>query len=311
MNYRTHTQRLPLVQPMYYSHPKCQAAYEVPNQYWFGSELVAVPITEKQDAHSGMAKVTAWLPQGSWFDLFSGAHYASKRGRKLNLHRDLHTVPVLAKAGAIVPMAEYPKHENRLLNAENMNILVFPGADNVFTLYEDAGDYSDYQSGAFAQTEMTLRWDGNAVFTIAPVQGDRTLIPEKRNWNVKLRGFHKDISVIVTVDGEKVPAKVTREGNTTCVCVTAAVTQRVQLEMTGDRLIHDNADASKRIADILQRSQLSTLEKEFLMDTVLSDKTCHEKLVAMHWRSYESAAVVDAIKEQMSLTECEYLGKQL
>jgi hypothetical protein len=31
----------------------------------------------------------------------------------------------------------------------------------------------------------------------------------------------------------------------------------------------------------------------------------------MHWPSSESEAVVDAIKELLSLTECEYLGSQL
>ena len=311
MNYRTHTERLPLVQPMYYSHPKCHAAYEVPNQYWFGSELMVAPITEKQDAASRMGKVTAWLPQGSWFDLFDGTYYASRRGRKLNLHRMLDTVPVLAKAGAIVPMANYPKNENRLLNAENMDILVFPGADNAFTLYEDAGDYSDYQDGAFAQTKLSLNWGEKAVFTIAPAEGDLTLIPEKRSWNIKLRGFHKDVCVKVLVNGEAVDAEAVRQGNTTCVCVSAAVTDRVELRITGDALIHDNADAVSRIERIIQRSRISTREKEHMMAQVLSDAPTHKKLSHMHWPSSESEAVVDAIKELLSLTECEYLGSQL
>ena len=311
MNYRTHTERLPLVQPMYYSHPKCHAAYEVPNQYWFGSELMVAPITEKQDAASRMGKVTAWLPQGSWFDLFDGTHYASRRGRKLNLHRRLDTVPVLAKAGAIVPMACYPKHENRLLNAENMDILVFPGADNAFTLYEDAGDYSDYQDGAFARTRLSLNWGEKAVFTIAPAEGDLTLIPEKRSWNIKLRGFHKDVRVTVFVNGREVAADAVRQGNTTCVCVSAAVTDRVELRITGDALIHDNADAVSRIERIIQRSRISTREKEHMMAQVLSDAPTHKKLSHMHWPSSESEAVVDAIKELLSLTECEYLGSQL
>ena len=311
MNYRTHTERLPLVQPMYYSHPKCHAAYEVPNQYWFGSELMVAPITEKQDAASRMGKVTAWLPQGSWFDLFDGTYYASRRGRKLNLHRCLDTVPVLAKAGAIVPMANYPKNENRLLNAENMDILVFPGADNAFTLYEDAGDYSEYQNGAFARTKLSLNWGEKAVFTIAPAEGDLTLIPEKRSWNIKLRGFHKDVRVTVFVNGREVAADAVRQGNSTCVCVTAKVTDRVELRITGDALIHDNADAVSRIERIIQRSRISTREKEHMMAQVLSDAPTHKKLSHMHWPSSESEAVVDAIKELLSLTECEYLGSQL
>ena len=82
MNYRTHKALLPLVQPMYYSHPKCQAAYEVPNQFWFGSELIAAPITEDNEVQSGLGCAKVWLPKGHWFDLFNGLHYTSRRGRK-------------------------------------------------------------------------------------------------------------------------------------------------------------------------------------------------------------------------------------
>ena len=37
MNYRCHTDLEPLVQPMYYSHPKNNEAYNSPNQFQFGS----------------------------------------------------------------------------------------------------------------------------------------------------------------------------------------------------------------------------------------------------------------------------------
>ena len=47
------------------------------------------------------------------------------------------------------------------------------------------------------------------------------------------------------------------------------------------------------------------------MQLVLSDAPIHKKLTRMHWPSSESEAVVDAIKELLSLTECEYLGSQL
>lgn len=311
MNYRTHAQGQPLVQPMYYSHPKCQAAYEVPNQYWFGSELVAAPITQPRNESSGLAKVEVWLPAGSWFDLFTGLHYASKKGRKLQLHRQLDTVPVLAKAGAIVPMACYEKGDNRLLNAKTMDVLVFPGASNAFCLYEDCGDYSDYQKGSFAQTNMQLVWGDSAHFTIAPATGDLSLIPQKRSWNIKLRGFHKDIQVRVLVGGSEVTAQISREGNTTCVALEAAVTDRVELVITGQTLIHDNADVPARISRMLQLSYIGTKEKETFAKICASDEPLHEKTARMYWQARQTNAVADAVKELLSLTECEYLGSQL
>jgi len=46
MNYRCHTEGIPLICPMYYAYPKRSEAYEVKNQYLFGSELMVAPITE-------------------------------------------------------------------------------------------------------------------------------------------------------------------------------------------------------------------------------------------------------------------------
>lgn len=302
MNYRTHAELLPLVQPMYYSHPKCQAAYDVPNQYWFGSELIVAPITEPMNPYSRMGKTKAWLPKGDWFDFFSGVHYFSRRGRKMNLHRYLDTIPVLAKAGAIVPMAQYAAHDNRLLNAENMNVAVFPGANNSFTLYEDAGDYSDYQNGAFAKTNLDLQWGSEAVFTIHPAEGDLTLIPGKRNWKISLRGFHKDAAVSVNVAGAQVER--IDKTNTTEVCVTADVTDTVIIRITGEKLIHDNAEAMDRCRDIILFSQIS--DKDQMLNTILSYDTIHKQLWHISGHRREWDGVADAIKEMLTLTQEEY-----
>ncbi len=45
MNLRAHAEGEPIVQPMYYDHPDDGAAYTVPNQFMFGSELLVAPIT--------------------------------------------------------------------------------------------------------------------------------------------------------------------------------------------------------------------------------------------------------------------------
>ncbi len=45
MNWRAAREGKPLVQPMYYRYPETPAAYEVPNQFEFGSELLVAPIT--------------------------------------------------------------------------------------------------------------------------------------------------------------------------------------------------------------------------------------------------------------------------
>ena len=132
MNYRCHKDLSPLVQPMYYMYPKCEAAYHVPNQFWFGTELMVAPITTPGDKIAHMGKVNVWMPDGEWFDFFTGMHYRGLDGRMITVCRPTTTMPVFAKAGAIVPLANYT--DNCLCSSDDMEVLVFPGADNVFTL---------------------------------------------------------------------------------------------------------------------------------------------------------------------------------
>ena len=301
MNYRNHAEGIPLVLPMYYTNPECKDAYQVPNQYWFGSQLMVAPITKKMDKASKTGKVTAWLPKGDWFDFFTGLHYHSSRGRKMNLHRDLQTIPVLAKAGAIIPMARYEKQDNRLLNSSNMEIVVFPGADGCFTLYEDGGDY---ETDNHATTQMTLGW-ANGCFTIAPAQGDTNLIPEVRNWKINLRGFHKNAKITVNIPH----AVITREDdcNTTVITVNAPANQEIRVAFTGSNLIHDNADAQERCFRLLLHSQIATDHKEHIWKWVQMDESIHQKMFYMaSFRGREISGVVDAIRELLTLTQDEY-----
>ena len=311
MNYRCHEKLLPLVQPMYYSHPKCSAAYEVPNQFWFGSELIVAPITEPNNRMDKLGRTEAWLPKGDWYDFATGLRYHSARGRKIEMFRDISEYPVLAKQGAIVPMSSHYAHDNKLINDSNMNVLVFPGENNTFELYEDAGEYSDFESGKFSITNLELQWGEKAVFTIHAAKGDLSYIPQHRNWNIQLRGFHKDANVQVFVDGKiyETSAVYEHECNTWAVRVNADVTSTIEVVVCGKELIHDNSDVEKRIFDILMKSQLPLLEKNNCYNVArMKNITLHHKIWSLGNSSPEQYHLAKAMKELLTLTKEEFEG---
>ena len=312
MAYRNHTEGKPMVEPMYYAYPKHSGAYEVPNQYNFGTELMVSPITDKVDTHSRLGQAEVWLPKGNWFDFFSGIRYASKRGRKMRIHRPLDGIPLFAKAGAIVPLADFPQGENRLTNSSDMQILVFPGESNVFRLFEDSGEGYDFLSGGFATTELKLTWGEKAVFTIGPVEGDNSLIPEQRNWTVMLRGWHQDIQIAAEIDGrqEVVCVRYDEQTNTHVVTLDTKTSAEVRLFISGDTLLHDNGDVYRRCERILQHSQMNIPEKEYLMREIVKEQSLHRKIYQITGRYRETESVVAALIELLSLTQDEYLGNQ-
>ncbi len=131
----THTDHAALVRPMYHDHPGEPEAYRVPNQAMVGEHLLLAPITSREDAAAHVASVRAWLPEGSWFDLFTGHRYAG--GRRVNLHRPLGRFPVLARAGAVLPLQTDPMADIGR-NPDELTLRVFPG-DGTSRLVEDDG----------------------------------------------------------------------------------------------------------------------------------------------------------------------------
>ena len=267
MNYRNHKDAEPLVQPMYYSHPECSEAYEVPNQYWFGSELIVAPITEKSNDVDKLAKTTVWLPEGEWFDFFTGNYY--KGGKKQEVYRKLEEYPIFAKAGAIIPM-DKNHGDNKLINRDEIDVQVFPGANGKFTLYQDEGDYSRYADGHFATTDMNLVWGEKPTFTIESAEGDLKLIPKKRTYNIIFRSLAKCPEFNVTINGKGAKAAVSydKQTHSATVTVIAKSVETVSVEMVGENLIYKNADVLDRAFDILLHSQAAFNTKEELWKAV-------------------------------------------
>ena len=307
MNYRNHVDLEPLVQPMYYAYPKKSAAYEVKNQFMFGSELMVAPITKPNSKITQMGSVNAWLPKGDWFDFFSGLHYTSKTDRTLSVHRKLDNYPVFAKAGAIVPM-----QNTYTLDAGNdLEVVIFPGASNQFALYEDTGDGSEFENGEFAKTEMALEWSANPVFTVKPATGALYLLPKTRNYNFVLRGYNANISVKALVDGNEIANECAYDSDTHSVVIklSADVTSEIQLMINGDELITDNKDVVARITNLLQKAQLHTSLKMDIMDIVedkIVKRPLNRKLVAINNKcanGIEYNDLIEAITEQLTLVE--------
>jgi alpha-glucosidase (family GH31 glycosyl hydrolase) len=192
MNHRAHAEDEPLVQPMYYEHPWEDAAYQVPNQYMFGTDLMVAPITTPMDPQLKLGRVRAWLPEGTWIDVFTGMVYQG--GRVLYLYRGLESIPVLARAGTITPLVPEGSVSNSTANPTEIELRVFAGADGGFTLREDREDEK------WASTRFQFTAD-SAELVIHPVEGHRECLPQERTYQVVLVDFASVESVSVVVDG--------------------------------------------------------------------------------------------------------------
>lgn len=157
-NVATATEGTPVCRPMYYDYDE-DMAYNVPDQYMFGSELLVAPVLTKARS-DGLARTPVWFPKGEWVNVFTGER--EQGGRYKVVENDLSTFPVYAKAGAIVPLIA--EREGNSTEFDEIEVLVFRG-DNRFRMYDEG-------CGGIV---FTSRFDGEKlVLDIAPEEGCRT-----------------------------------------------------------------------------------------------------------------------------------------
>jgi hypothetical protein len=166
----------PLVRPMYHLLPDREEAYRVPNQFAFGTELIVAPIVEPRDRTTLLGSAEAWLPPGSWTDIFTGVRYSGDR--LVRLHRSLETIPVLLRDGGIVPL-DASSELDATVNPGTLEVLVAPGASGSFTLVEDGERRED------GTCETELSWDlDRRLFRVGAASGATRLIPATREWRI-------------------------------------------------------------------------------------------------------------------------------
>lgn len=264
---KTHDTGLAFLHPLYYDWPESSEAYAAKNEYMFGDNILADPITKPVAKDSQLATVSVWLPPGDWIEWDSGAEFQGP----VTVQRSfsLGQIPLYVKAGSIIPM-QAAKRSVEDKSSEPLIVTLFPlknGQESKYKLYEDAGDTPGYQNGEAAWTPIRARLnsDGTVLnFTISPIQGYYAGSQSARAYELRLPGSWPPSSV--SVNGALLPYSKKKgepgwcfEGSTlTTVIATprfktadsVTITVRTGLEMAGNRaLLNDFAGKMARLRE--------------------------------------------------------------
>lgn len=172
----------PMILPLYYAEPEQEKAYESEGVYSFGSELVVAPVVDPLDPRTKRSVSEFYLPKGLWTNLFTDE--VVHGGRMVRLHAPLEHQNAFAKEGGILVLAADPMTPAGT-NPDAFDIRVYPGADNLYTLYEDDGESSAYREGDRHETRFALIREGKRlVFRIMPDKIERPYVPARRSYAV-------------------------------------------------------------------------------------------------------------------------------
>ena len=218
-----------------------------------------------------MAEENVYLPQGIWFDYFTHTLYNGKRNTKI--HRKMSSIPVFAKAGAIIPTSYINEDKiNDISNPEKLKIEVFAGANNTFEMYEDDGISFEYENGKYAITKLSLDWE-NKSFKIVPT-GDFKVIPQKRTFNLEFIRF-ADTNIKVFENGKEISVEKTYENDTIKITLES---ENSEFEIVFEKceVVKNNTD--KMIFDFLLYAQMNNSDKDKIYRFITGDKTLAEKI---------------------------------
>ena len=148
--------------------------------FMLGPAMLVAPVVS-----AGASTRSIYLPAGSdWIDYYTDE--LTPGGRTITVNAPVHQLPLVVRAGSIVPMGPVRQFAAQSVPDEPLLLDVFAGADGDFTLHEDDGATLAYRSGNFI--DSLLQWresPGVAQLTVSSVGGSLAAPPHA--WWLQVR----------------------------------------------------------------------------------------------------------------------------
>eukprot|EP00052_Salpingoeca_macrocollata_P011788 m.91084 g.91084 ORF g.91084 m.91084 type:complete len:334 (-) comp18200_c0_seq1:57-1058(-) len=192
------------IRPMYYHFPLVETAYNAPQQYMIGPDILVAPIYSPVNPSSNTSSIAVWFPPlTDWVDfnfpgrpLYSGA---AENGSWVTLNYTIAEVPVFVRAGAVLPLLA-PDLAQALGAAgrtyASVDFVVYPPAPAPApvqpagtAVYEDDGMSNGYLQDEYSWTYFNATHSPGAcsVYSIQTA-GHYTDMPPTRPYTLHLLG---------------------------------------------------------------------------------------------------------------------------
>src|SRR6185436_10854481 len=156
---------LPIMRALWLHHPEELEAVRRGDEFLWGRDILVAPVTEKAATTREL-----YLPRGTWYDFWTNEKIAG--GRVINRKVDLATMPLYVRSGAVIPFGPVKQYTEEKVE-EPITLVVYPGSDGEFTLYEDDGRTFDFRRGEWQGTRLTWN-DKLRQLSLAPAKGSKT-----------------------------------------------------------------------------------------------------------------------------------------
>lgn len=130
----------PVMRPLAFHYPSDPEARQINDAFLLGENVLVSPVLEQ-----GARKKLVYLPEGVWYDYWTGAR--EEGSRWLVREAPLDVCPVYIRSGTILPTWPVRQWIDPALETELVLEVFGPNASCVH--YQDGGERFDYENGAF------------------------------------------------------------------------------------------------------------------------------------------------------------------
>ncbi len=196
LEYESTTNGAPIMRPLVYEFQNDEKVYDESFEFLFGRDILVANVLEK-----GQTEKSIYLPAGCmWYDMNDNFR-AYEGGQTITIPVDMSSIPMFLREGAIVPMALNQPMSMEKDKVTGLHLIMAPGSERTFTLYDDDGVTNRFKDGDFKKTTITM--SGTSV---VKVNFHSEGAFEDALENVKLELIRKDRAPYwITVGGEKLP----------------------------------------------------------------------------------------------------------
>lgn len=162
----------PIVRPLVYHFPDDPRCRVASFDFLLGPGLLVASVLEP-----GATTREVYLPAGAdWYDYANGTRFAG--GQTIRLDAPLDRIPLLARAGALIPLGKPMRHAGAEPD-DQREVRVYPptgAGEAYFALIEDDGQTLDYRRGAYTELRLSVRTSEDALaLAVEPVHGSYSL----------------------------------------------------------------------------------------------------------------------------------------
>ena len=220
---------VPIVRPMWWQHPGDEQGFAMDDQMYLGDTgLLVKPVTEQ-----GKESVDIHLPAeespAPYYDYFTYTSYRGPaKGGSVSVAAPLDTLPLLMRAGHIIPRRDRPRRSSGLMANDPFTLVITldpakVSSDSTATiaegsLYHDDGQSYMYENGARIHRQFTFT--ANGLLRSKDAESDPTVVNSKTKKDYLSETDHLFVEKIILVgvpdswtDGSEKSAKVKEGGD--------------------------------------------------------------------------------------------------